>query len=91
MNNISFSVTDWIGPMENGVGVILSLNLRNELYEIIYWFNKKGDYRFVIQDDFLEKYKITDIYKYKYFPDIIAHIDKIVLPPREEIWKEFVL
>ena len=89
--NISISIIDWIGPLEDGVGVILSLNLRNELYEIIYWFNKLGDYRFVIQDDFLEKYKIKDIYKYKYFPDIVAHIDKIVLPDREKIWKEFDL
>jgi hypothetical protein len=88
--NISFSIVDWI-PIENGISVVLSLNFRDEIYEVIYWFDKKGDYRLVIQEDFLIKYKIKDIYKYKYLPDIIAHIDKIVLPPREEIWKEFDL
>lgn len=89
--NISISIIDWIGKMENGIGVILSLNLKNEAYEIIYWFDKDDNYRFVIQEDFLQKYNIENIYQYKYFRDIIIHIDKIVLPSREEIWKEFEL
>ena len=91
MKNISFTITDWIGVMEGGVGVILSFKLSKDVYDVIYWFNKDGDYRFVVQKEFLEKYNIKDIYKYKYFPDIIAHIDKVVLPTREKIWKEFGL
>lgn len=87
--DINLSLVDYIGKLENGVAVILSMLIDTETYEIIYWFNPEGKYRINFEDKFYEKFKIDDIYEYKYLPDLIHHIDNNVLPSKEEIFKEF--
>jgi len=88
---ISISLIDYIGKLEDGVGVILSLILHDKPYEIIYWFNKKDEMIFKIDDNFYKDYpEITNIYEYEYLIDLLYHIDTELLPSREEIWKEFL-
>lgn len=94
--NISVSLVDYIGKIESefgdGVGVILSLQLNKELYEMIYWFNIKNEFRIVIEDKFYKHFPdIKDIYKYEYLIDLLYYIDTTVLPKREEIFKEFLI
>jgi hypothetical protein len=87
---ITISIIDFIGIVDDGVGVILSLLIDEKSYEIIYWFNKNNDYRLVIEDKFYKNYPhVKNIYDYEYFSDLIKYIDNKVLPKREEIWKEF--
>lgn len=87
----SVSIIDWIGKLNDGVAVILSLMMNEKTYEIMYWFNRDNDYRLVISDNFYEDYpKIKNIYEYKNFRDLVLHIDQKVLPPREEIFSEFL-
>jgi len=88
--NISVSLIDYIGKLEDGVGVILSLLFENDTYEIIYWFNPKNDYRIIIEEKFYKKYKIKDIYEYEYLIDLLFHIDTNILPDRNEIFKKFL-
>lgn len=91
-NNINISLIDYIGKIENGVGVILSLMLNDIHYELIYWFNPENDNISIkIEEKFYENYRsITDISEYKYTPELIYYIDHKLLPPREEIYKEFL-
>ena len=84
---INLSIVDYIGKLENGVAVILSLIIVEDSFEIIYWFNPEGKYRINFEEKFYEKFKIEDIYDYKYLPDLIHHIDNNVLPNKEEIFK----
>jgi len=44
-NIISVSVIDYIGKMEDGVALLLSVMIFDQLYEIAYWFNQKGQVR----------------------------------------------
>ena len=86
----SISIIDFIGKLDDGVGVILSMIIENKQYEIIYWFNKNNNYRLVIDEEFYkDNPHIINIYDYDGFSDLIMYIDHKVLPPRQDIWKEF--
>jgi hypothetical protein len=88
---ISVSLIDYIGVVENGVGVILSLVLIDKQYEIIYWFDQQNNFTITIEDSFYEDFpKVKNIYEYEYLIDLLFHIDTEVLPPREDIFNEFL-
>jgi len=90
-NKINVSLIDYIGEIDNGVAVILSLSLNSELYEMIYWFNRENKRNFVIEDKFYQHFpKIRDIQEYDYFIDLLYHIDTEILPEKEEIFNEFL-
>lgn len=87
---INVSLVDYVGRIDDGVAVILSLNMNDKLYEIVYWFNKYKSFRINIEDKFYQDFpKVKDIYEYKYLVDLLYHIDTEVLPSREDIFKEF--
>jgi len=89
--NISVSLIDYIGEFDGGVGVILSLNLNDELYEMLYWFNPQNKRLFLIEDKFYQHFpEIRDIQEYEYFIDLLYHIDTEILPDKQEIFNEFL-
>ena len=88
---INVSLIDYIGEIDGGVAVILSLLLNTEPYEIIYQFNQKNDFRITIEEKFYQHFPdVKDIYDYEYLIDLLYHIDNEVLPSREDIFKEFI-
>jgi len=88
---ISVSVVDYIGKIDEGVAVILSLLIDDITYEIIYWFTPTNDFRITIEQKFYDHYPtVKDIYEYEYLIDLLYHIDTEILPPREDIFKEFL-
>lgn len=90
-NSISVSLVDYIGVVENGVAVILSLIILDKHYEIIYWFDQQNNFTITIEDSFYQDYpKVKNIYNYEYLIDLLYHIDTEVLPPREDIFNEFL-
>lgn len=87
---ISISLVDYIGVVDNGIGIILSLIIGEENYELMYWFNKENKYTIVIEDKFYIDFpKIDNILKYS--ENLMYHIDSNVLPPKSEIFKTFNL
>ena len=88
---ISVSLIDYIGKIENGVGVIISIMINDIPYELVYWFNREGKRSIKIEDKFYRHYpQIRDIYEYEYLIDLLYYIDETLLPPKEEIFKEFL-
>lgn len=89
--NINLSLVDYIGKLENGVAVILSLVIDEEQYEIIYWFNRNSDYRINIEQKFYDNFPhIKNIYDYEYLYELLYYIDNKILPNKEEIFNEFL-
>jgi len=88
--NVEISITDWVGKINNGIAVLLSLIIDDNQYEIIYWFNEK-EINLEIENSFYKKYNIKDIKDYEYFNHLIYYIDNFVLPDKQEIFKEFKL
>ena len=80
MNNIfnnapiSVSVIDYLGKMDDGVGMLLSIVSDDTVYELAYWFDKIGRFRLVPEQKLLDKLELSDIYEYKYINEFIYFI-----------------
>ena len=91
MNEVNFiSVIDYIGEINGGVAVLLSMKVKDKIYEIAYWFDKENNYRISVDDNFLQDYNIKDIYEYKNYKNLAYYIHTFVLDNKEEIFKEFL-
>lgn len=86
---ISVSVIDYIGKQEDGVALLLNVIIFEKLYEIAYWFNRKGQVRIVPEKKFLEKLKIESIYDYDNLEDLIFLIHSNI-PNVDKILDEFI-
>lgn len=86
--DLSFSVIDYIGKIEGGVAILLSMKVDDNLYELAYWFNKEGGCVLTADKYFLNKYNLVEMKDFKGYEQLIYLIDK-GLPTREEIFKEF--
>jgi hypothetical protein len=91
MNEDNFiSIIDYIGGINDGVAVLLSMKVKEKIYEIAYWFNKNDNYIISADDNFLKDYNIKDIYEYKDYKKLAFYIHTFVLDNKEEIFKEFL-
>jgi hypothetical protein len=91
MEDVNFiSVIDYIGEINNGVAVLLSMKVKETIYEIGYWFDKENNYIISADDNFLKDYNIASIYEYKNYKTLAYYIHTFVLDNKEEIFKEFI-
>ena len=66
MEEINFiSVIDYIGKINDGVAILLSMKIIDKIYELVYWFNQDYEYLLSCDNTFLIDYNIKDIYEYK--------------------------
>ena len=86
---INVSIIDYLGQIEDGVGLLLSIVAGDISYELGYWFNKEGDFRLTPESKLLKKLNVDDIYKYKYINELVYFIHHS-LPDTDEILKEFI-
>jgi hypothetical protein len=84
------SIIDYIGEINDGVAVILSLKVKEKIYQLVYWFNKENDYIMSIDENFLQDYNIKNIYEYKNYKKLAYYIHTFILNNKEEIFKEFL-
>lgn len=89
-NNIRISLIDYIGRIENGVAVILSLLINDIPYELVYWFDRGINKVIKIEEKFYKNYpKFRDIYDYEYLIDLLYYVDTQLLSSKDEIFAEF--
>jgi hypothetical protein len=86
---ISISIIDYLGQVEDGVGMLLSLVTGDESYELGYWFNKDGHFRIVAESKLLQKLGVNDIYEFEYINEFIYFIHNS-LPDTDKILNEFI-
>ena len=86
---INVSIMDYIGQIENGVGLLLCIVAGDTTYELGYWFNKEGHVRLVPEPKLLEKFGVEDIYQYEYINEFIYFIHNS-LPDTNKILDEFI-
>lgn len=89
--NLNFiSVIDYIGEIKDGVAVLLSMRIKDKIYELFYWFDRNDNYILSADDNFLKDYNLKDIYEYKNYKKLAYYIHTFVLHNKEEILKEFL-
>ena len=86
---VTISVIDYLGKIEDGVGMLLSLVAGDTSYELGYWFNKDGHFRLVPEPKLLEKLEVKDIYEFEYINEFIYFIHNS-LPDTNKILDEFI-
>lgn len=79
--NLDISIKDYLGILQDGVSVILSIKLDNEIFESMYWYNENTN--LIILDDELE-FKIGAIQEKEYYADLILYL-KETCPTFSEI------
>lgn len=86
---ITVSIIDYLGKIENGVGLLLSLVSDEDTYELGYWYNREGHIRLVPDNKLLRKLNIDDIYKFEYINEFIYFIHNSLKNP-DKILDEFL-
>jgi hypothetical protein len=86
---INVSIIDYLGQIEDGVGLLLNIVAGDTSYELGYWFNKEGHFRLTPEPKLLKKLNVDDIYQYEYINELIYFIHHS-LPDTDEILKEFI-
>jgi len=84
------SVIDYIGKINNGVAVLLSMKVIDKIYEFVYWFDPEDEYLLSCDDNFLNDYNIKIIYEYKNYKKLAYYIHNFVLDNKEDIINEFL-
>jgi len=91
MDELNFiSVIDYIGEINNGVAVLLSMKIEDKIYELAYWFDQNDEYMISCDNKFLNDFKVKDIYEYKNYKKLAYYIHNFVLDNKDEIFKEFL-
>lgn len=91
MDKVNFiSVIDYIGEINNGIAVLLSMKIKDKIYQIGYWFDKENNYMISADENFLKDYNIKEIYEYKDYKKLAYYIHTFVLTNKDEIFKEFL-
>ena len=77
MNSVvSLSIIDLMGEINGGIGILFSLKVKDRVYELIYWFDNKDNFRLVVDQDFLKDFDLKDIYDYDNLPYLVGFIEK---------------
>ena len=83
------SIVNYIGEFDNGVALDLSLKIKDEIYNIIYWFDKNDNYKMSAENKFLKDFNINSIYEYKKYKQLAYYIHNFVIKDKDEIFKTF--
>lgn len=85
---LSVSVIDYIGKIKEGLAILLSLNVDDKIYEIIFWFDKNSNYTLTVDEKLLKDLNLESIYDYPHTDKLIEIIFKN-LPPVKDLFKKF--
>jgi D-Tyr-tRNAtyr deacylase len=89
-SDISISITDIIGHVDNGLALLLSLVIKDKQYELIYWIDKNNNYRLEADMNFLTDFKLTNIYDYKNLEPLVVFIEKNI-PNKSQLLDEYII
>jgi hypothetical protein len=85
---VSISVIDYIGKVKDGVAMILSINMNDVIYQMIFWFNKESKYVLTVDEALLAILNVKSIYEYEKLEDLLKKIF-LALPPVKELFEKF--
>ena len=85
---VSISIIDFLGKVKDGVGVVMSLNIDDNIYQMVFWFNKECKYVLSVEDKLLEVLNIKTIYEYEHLNELLEKIF-LALPPVKEMFENF--
>lgn len=88
-NELSISILDVKGQINNGVGLLLNLMIKDEAFELGYWFNIHDDIIISPEDKLLIFLDVEKIEEYEYF-DILINFIHENIPNKDKIIEEYL-
>lgn len=85
------SINDFLGKIENGVAVDLSIKINEKIYHLMYWFDKNDNYKMSADKNFLDDFKINSIYEYKNYKKLAYYIHNFIITDKEELFEKFLI
>lgn len=85
---VSISIIDYIGKVRDGVATVMSMNINDTIYQMIFWFNKDCKYVLSVEEELLKLLNINTIYEYEHLEELLKKIF-MVLPPVKELFGQF--
>ena len=85
---ISLSIVDYIGKIKDGVAILLSLNIDDVIYEMIFWINKENKYVLSVDEKLLKLLNVESIYDYENLDDLLYKIFQL-LPKLNDLFSKF--
>jgi hypothetical protein len=91
LNNphVNVSVIDYIGQIGDGVGILVNIVAGDNIFELSYWFNRKGQFKIVPEQKILDKLGIDNIYEYDKLSELVYFIHNSI-PKADLILDEFL-
>lgn len=87
---INLSIIDIVGEMDGGLAILFNMLINEkDSYEVIFWYNKKGDVIIEVEDRLLERLNVTDITKYDKFTEL-AFIFYSNIPDPDELLVKYL-
>jgi hypothetical protein len=83
------SIMNYIGKVDEGVAIDLSLKISDEIYHLIYWFDKDDNYKMSAEEKFLKKYEINNIYEYKNYKKLAFFIHNYIIKDKTNLLKSY--
>lgn len=90
MDENFISIVDYIGKVDNGIAVNLSLKISENIYHLIYWFDRNDNYKMSVDTNFLNDYNISTIYEYKGYKRLAFYIHNFILTEKEKLFEKFI-
>ena len=85
---MDISLIDYIGKINNGIGIIFSWILFDEYHEFIFWFNEKNEYKLFTDEKLNKSLEVNDIYSWEQLDNFIVYLNSII-PAKKDIFKQF--
>lgn len=85
---VSISIVDFVGKVKDGIGVVLSMNIDDTIYQMIFWFNKECKYVLTVDDSLLKVLNVKTIYEYEHLEELLRKIF-LALPPVKEMFEKY--
>jgi len=84
----SISVVDYIGKVKDGVAIILTINIEDTIYQMVFWFNKQSKYVLTVDEKMLNLLNVKSIYEYDKLEELLKKIF-LALPPVKDLFEKF--
>ena len=85
---VSISIVDYIGKVKDGVAIVMTINIDDTVYQMVFWFNSSCKYVLTVEEELLKLLNINTIYEYEHLEELLKKIF-MVLPPVKEMFEKF--
>ena len=86
--NLYTSIIDYVGKIDNGVAILISITIYEFTFQGMYWFDKDNNKILEIENNFLKLFSCLKTDDLPFLNELIEDIESI-LPDKQEIFEAY--